>query len=258
MSHRLGLDVVVVNYQTPRDLNLFAESLYDNLPDLPVTLFFVSNSPKKEDLEVVEKWMDRPEIEAHHIVNHDNVGYGKAFNQAFAQGDRRVTVAFNADVILEPGALDRCYDALMGNKDWAVLGPRQVDLTGKLTHGGIFGTLAAPQHRGWKKYDKAEYGDIREAVTVSGSAYFLKRDVGEMLIACSGFGPFLETPHYFEETTCSYHCQAHGYKVFYYGPVKIIHKWMGATKDNAWATQKFRESQKMFRAFCDDHGIPHD
>jgi hypothetical protein len=101
---------------------------------------------------------------------------------------------------------------------------------------------------------------------VSGSAYFIKRKVWDFLTECPTYrevapkarGAFLPTSHYFEETFCSYHAQAHGWKVMYYGPVVIRHEWHQASPVGGWAERQFPVSQKYFREACGRHGIPCD
>jgi GT2 family glycosyltransferase len=181
-------------------------------------------------------------------------------------GNNEVLAAFNADTVLTPHVLEDCVNALHQNEDWGVLGPHQVDKQGLTTHAGIFGTNDAPQHRAWHQKDSPEYHDIQEAVTVSGSAYFVKRSVWDKLTVCpiyaekypEALGAFLPTPHYYEETFCSYHSRAHGFKVMYYGMASMIHKWHTATPLGGWAEEQLPISQGIFREMCDLHGISHD
>lgn len=118
--------------------------------------------------------------------------------------------------------------------------------------------------------------DVQEAVTVSGSAYFIKREVWEQLSICPTYleacyslyeaderwnpsGAFLPTDHYYEETFCSYHARAHGWKVLYYGPEKIIHEWHKSSAVGDPSTDgKMNKSRLEFRTACALHDIPHD
>lgn len=266
-----GIDVIVVNYQTPLDLMEFLASFVQNPPIQDYMLHIVNVAPGRADHEVLRGWVTRDRVVTH--VHSNNVGFARAVNDA----SREFTVAgnhvplhdiiaiFNADVVLTPGALDLCAQALR-ESDWGALGPRQVDERNRFTSAGIFGTLSAPAHRGWQEVDKGQYVDVKPAVTVSGSAYFVKRAVWQELHQCpkyravapSATGAFLPTPHYFEETYCSYHAQTHGYPVMYYGLVKIIHKWHRASSMGEYAEKCFPISQKIFREACDAHGIDHD
>lgn len=266
--------MVVVNYHTPHDLVTFCQSVLAAPPQTDWHLTAVNVEVQRRDQEASER-MEQRFVE-HGLLKHwgglnllDNVGYARACNTAAARADpwdHDVLAFFNADITLPPDAVDRCVDALLGHDDWAVLGPRQIDSKGRLTHAGIFGTLDRPQHRAWRQPDGPQYTDVVQAVTVSGSAYFIKRSIWDFLAACPTYqqvapearGAFLPTSHYFEETWCSYHAQAHGWKVIYYGPVVIHHEWHQASPVGGWAERQFPISQRYFREACDAHGIAHD
>lgn len=258
-----GVNIVVVNYKTPGDLRRFCDSVARFEPTVPWTLTVVNVCPEQEDLEVA-RWAHS--WGATTVAWKDNVGYARACNAAALTTAMPVLALFNADIILTAGAIDECVAALSEHPTWGVLGPRQVDDDGRMTHGGIFGTHARPEFRGWRLHDQVAYTDVREAVTVSGSAYFVKRRAWEQLTACPLYqqaapgaeGAFLPTPHYFEETFCSYHAHAHGWQVMYFGPVKIVHRWHKASPVGGWAEQQFPVSQSIFRVACDVHEIEHD
>jgi GT2 family glycosyltransferase len=68
-------------------------------------------------------------------------------------------------------------------------------------------------------------------------------------------GAFINTPHYYEETCCSYHARAHGYKIVYYGAVKMTHLWHRASEHGGWADKQTEISKAMMRDFCALHSI---
>jgi hypothetical protein len=213
----VSIDLVVVNYHTPQDLDAFMASLNRFPPSGDATLTIV---------DVESTCLEPAEIEwakgsARRIAVADNVGYARACNLAARGG------------------------------------------TGTA---GIFGTNAAPVHRGWNEIHRGQYLDVSDAVTVSGSAYFVKRTVWEELANCSLYrevapdaaGAFLPTPHYYEETWASYHCREHGYRVIYYGPITMVHKWHQASPVGGWAEQQMPASRELFRRACVHHGIACD
>lgn len=264
-DYKPGLDLVVCNYRTPTDLAAFFGSLVHADPSVDVGLTVANVDPLGGDKRVVKDWSRK--LDLSYVEFQDNVGYATAINRGVAKGEREVCVALNADVSLRPGVLEACHQALMEHDDWGVLGPRQVDSEGRFTHAGIFGTLGAPKHRAWRERDDGRsYRDTVEAVTVSGAAYFAKRKMWDELTACSVYmeaaptaeGAFLPTRHYYEETFCSYHAQAHGWKVMYFGAETIVHEWHRASAIGGHADQQMGPSREIFRAACDLHGIDHD
>lgn len=260
----LGVDLVVTNYRTPEDLEAFCWSVFDRSPRIPWTLTVVNVSPTERDL-VVGEWAARFSGNVTHLSYEDNIGYGRACNAGAVKGTKSMLALFNADVILTQGAVEDCCRALADHPTWGVVGPRQIDDRGRLTHAGIFGTRSAPLHRAWQQDDNPVYADVQPAVTVSGAAYFIKRSVWDELTACPTYrlvtcaeGAFLPTPHYYEETWCSYHAFQHGHEVVYYGPVCVVHRWHKASPMGGWADQQMPVSQVMFRFACDVHSIPRD
>lgn len=263
-----GIDVIVVNYRTPEDIAEFVQSYRDFLPTVGSSLYLCNVHPTNQDFtfchDLLEEVVETP---AFHVPFLDNVGYARAVNRAARLSNREVLAIFNADIVLQPGALQKCYEALMLNPEWGVLGPLQVNEQGRVTSTGIFGTKQEPTWRGWQVPVKDEWRDVRDdAVTVSGSAYFIRREVWNSLTSCEVYnsvhpeaeGAFLPTPHYYEETWCSYHASEHGWKVVYYGEVEIVHKWHKASPVGGWAESQQKKSQAVFRRMCDYHGIPHD
>lgn len=254
-----GIDVVVVNYHTPDDLRKFLLSFRNVSDELSTKLYIANNDPLPRDVEVAES-SDGV------VCNQDNLYYSGALNRQGWLGAHDVVAFFNADTELRPGVLSHCYDLLLSDPQIAVVGPMQVNQRGLVTHAGIFGTLKRPAHAAWLRPPGPENQVVREAVTVSGSAYFVKRSVFNEMYECPIYrdlypdveGPFLPTKHYYEETWFSYHVQAHGYKVMYDGEVKMIHQWHTSTPKGGWADRQIGEAKKMFVEMCDHHGIDHD
>lgn len=260
MTYKPGIAVVVVNWQTPDDLRRCLQS-YEDYRCIESDLIVVNNEPTTDDLQVAS------DFPAYHIVNKENVGYARAVNAGVKASNREMVAILNADTELRPGVLYDCWQALVNNPSWGVLGPRQLDRKGRVTHGGIFGTLNDPAWRVWLGQDDPEYGDVRPAVTVMGSAYFARRRMWDELTACHIYqkaapgaeGAFLPTKLFFEETYCSYHAKVHGWEVIYYGRATMIHDWHNAiSKPNSLGDHQFHVSQELFRKACDLHGIPHD
>lgn len=260
------LDLVVCNYRTPADLEVFLASLADHPCFWPTSVTVANVAPCPADLDVVTRAASRlPELR--HVTFESNVGYARACNRAAHGGDGDVVAFFNADVVLRPDALTQCYEALRDHPRWGVLGPRQVNGQNRLVGCGIFGPPTQPAQRAWMQRDHGQCSAIREdALTVSGSAYFLRREVWEELTSCPLYqdaapgaqGAFLPTRHYYEETFCSYHARAHGYRVVFFGPVVITHHWHRASPPGGEADRGMGRARELYRRACDIHGIPRE
>lgn len=248
-----GIDLIVVNYRTSADLGHFIASYRKHKPDVPNSLVIGNVDPLQEDREVAEK-------SGYSFLEWDtNVGYAHAVNFASTLRGSEVIGIFNADTRLTENVVNDCYNALVSNESWGVLGPRQIDDFGRVTHGGIFG-----QERGFHHRNSEQYSDVRDdATTVSGSAYFVKRSVWDELTECPIYrneypdvlGAFLPTRHYYEEAWASYHARSHGHKVVYYGASTMIHAWHKASPRGGPMDRQIPEAREMFERMCDCHDI---
>lgn len=216
------IDVCIVSYRTPE----LARSCHASLTDH-------------------RSYFDR-------IVSIDadkcGVGYGQAVNDGLRGGTAEYVVALNADTrMLEPP--DAILELFESDPRIAVVGPRQIDDSGHITHAGIFGRNEQPEHRYWMEFDHGQ-GCEREldAITVSGSVYFARRSVWEE------FGGFLETPRmFYEETFLSYLVRHAGYRVVYTGATTWEHQF--AKSPGVARGELAIKSREIFRAACAREGI---
>lgn len=270
------IDLCVVSYNNRPQLERFIDTLHSDAQRYarPWRLYIADNGSSDDTMYYLQSFcQDLPiwngrEIYVEFALQNENIGYAAACNQLASSGSSPIIGLLNADVWLTTADVMRIENAFATCPDMAIMSPKQRNEEGLITHAGIFGTLAAPQHRGWKAFDPDDklYKELEECVTVAGSAYFIRREVWDVLSTCAIYkaqfpeaaGAFLPTPHYYEETWCSYHAHAHGFKVYYDGRISIGHSWhasapVGGGRDHYW-----KESQEMFRAACDNHGIEHD
>lgn len=252
------LDVCVVSYRTPRYLDEFIES-YREIKNHDTNLFVRVNDPVEEDMEVLNR--DREGFHPRRTVG-DNLGYARSVNYLVDQGSADYVGIFNADARLTSDVWD-CIDYMKQNVDVGVLGPRQVDASGRLTcGGGVIGSQRKPQFRGWRARDSAKFHTVEDVVGVMGAIYFMPRAVWNELSTCSEYrafmqsrfgdgmgesGAFLPTEHFYEETFCTYHARAHGYRVVYYGPAKMFHGWQKSGKPKKGVMER---SKSLFIEAC--------
>lgn len=261
------MELVVVAYHSTSDLERFVASYERCQPELlETTLTIVLVEATDEEIAATQRLGRADALYAHPT----NVGYNVACNEAARENGSLYPLDtigfFNADTELKPGVLEGCYAHLQA-PGVGIVGPRQVNRLGQITHAGIAGTHTAPAHRGWQQPDRGQFNDVIDVVTVSGSAYFIRRDVYERLADCLIFresdpdatGAWLTCQHYFSETWISYHAHAHGIKVRYVGDVPaMIHEWHQASPQGGIGEQNWNADQAKFRKACDDHGIAHD
>ena len=262
------IDLCVVNYNTRPLLNRLLDCLHHDLheTDKKWNLFIADNGSVDDTHKWIRYNFDRYEFNKY--LENENIGYSAACNHLASLGKSDVIGLLNADVWMTSDAIKKIDDLFQQNSNIHILGPKQRDEKGFITHAGIIGTNAAPKHRGWREHDPEDilYKDRINCVTVSGSAYFIRRDVWNALwndpeycqMYPGATGAFLPTPHYYEETWCSYFARHRGYNVVYDGSVSIGHSWHKSSPVGGEADQKFHTSREIFRKACDALGIERD
>lgn len=267
MVYENGISVAVVNYRTPHDLKNFVDSYVFQESEVDSDLIVIDVDPTEESYDESKEILSKYDFQFQYWPIMHNCGYSGACNFASSMSNREVMGFFNADTKLFDDTLDLCHSALKNNSGWAALGPLQTDSSGRVTHAGIFGTNSKPSLRGWRSKHPDQFRDVRDdAVSVSGSAYFVNKSIWDSLLVNKEWqhlypgieGVFLPTPHYYEETWYSYFARHNGYKVAYYGEAMMIHEWHKASPVGSVERSVMSESRSMFRAACDAIGIDHD
>lgn len=287
------IDLCVVNYNTRPLLQRFLDTLHSDMYDPNGALaknwnLYITDNDSTDDfipwLRQNEEryWINRTYL-------RQNIGYSAAINSMANFSGAEIIGILNGDVWMTSQDCLNIEKIFASNPDIHILGPKQRDENGFITHAGIVGTNTAPKHRGWREHDPDDvlYKDQIECVTVSGSAYFVRRDVWDAMTKNKDYadiyptavamykhysnlnyhppfpvGAFLPTPHYYEETWCSYFARHLGYNVVYDGSVSIGHSWHASTpkpgEGESHADKYFPISRAIFRKACDHFGIERD
>lgn len=262
------IDLCVVTHNSLDDLKRFLISLHSDWEPFVWQLYIADNGSTDGTVEWLKE--NSQEYDIAGLMFNENVGYSAACNALSVIGESEHLALCNADIWLQTAdakAMMRSFAETGAD----ILGPKQRDEKGLIRHGGIFGTNTAPKFRGWAQPDPDDklYRDRLDAVTVSGSAYFVKRDVWNSLtddieyrkLVPDAVGAFLPTPMYYEETWCSYFARHRGYKVMYDGSVSIGHTWhstLSKPENKHYDNEVVHKSRAMFRTACDYMKIERD
>lgn len=273
------IDLCVVNYNSKKELNRFLDTLHSDAhhPSGALknvwNLFISDNGSTDGSIE----WLEQESVkDQKYLVSaawkNENIGYSAACNQMAKFSHGEIIGLLNADIWMTTSDVEKIQKIFDDNPAIHILGPKQRDERGNITHAGIVGTNTSPKHRGWMQNDPEDslYRDRVECVTVSGSAYFVRREVWNELtnhpkykeMYPNAIGAFLPTPHYYEETWCSYFARHLGYNVVYDGSVSIGHSWHASSpkpgQGYSHADAQFPVSREIFRKACDYIGIERD
>lgn len=266
------IDLCVVNYNTRSLLERLLNTLHEGIgkDEKFWNLYIADNGSSDDTISWMRSNEDKYKIDR--ISLNNNIGYSAACNKLALRGSNSVIGFLNADVWFTNNDITNICRIFNEEKDIHILGPKQRNEYGLITHAGIVGTNTEPKHRGWMSPDPSDkmYRDRVQCVTVSGSAYFVRRLVWQALtndeeykkIYPDAVGAFLPTPHYYEETWCSYFARHRGYNVVYDGSVSIGHSWHASSpkpgEGYSHADAQFKVSQSIFRNACDTIGILRD
>ena len=263
---------VVVNYRTPELLNRFLETYaeYVDSDDRYLVVQDVEVNDSSAMIEIPDSTKGR----VIYVANGENIGYARAVNEGVGIGIAEfglfdVVAAFNADcAFLDRNCVDSTLGLMESDSTVGIVGPLQVDESGRITHAGVTGTNQQHHMRGWLSFRSDDYDDVIECVTVSGSAFFVRWDTWVELSDCELYTPFLQdsfpgaflpTRHYYEETYCALHARAHGWKVMYNGKGKMIHSWHKSSPLNSDIDGPVMlESRELYRKACQHHGMEHN
>ena len=266
------IDLCVVSYNTRPLLERLLNTLHTGADkDFRLWNLYIADNDSQDD---TVQWLSQNEsnYSIDKIFINKNIGYSGACNQLAAHGNGEIIALLNSDVWFTNEDINAIHSIFDSDESIHILGPKQRDENGFITHAGIIGTNTAPAHRGWRQHDPEDlmFKDRIPCVTVSGSAYFIRRSVWESLtndleykqMYPSSIGAFLPTPHYYEETWCSYFARHRGYNVVYDGSVSIGHSWHASSpkpgEGYSHADAQFKLSQSIFRKACDTIGIERD
>jgi len=270
------IDLCVVNHNTRPQLQRFLDTLHSDAKDSNGALkknwnlYITDNDSTDDFVSWLRKHEENYSIDRTYL--RQNIGYSSAINMMASKSSSDIIGILNGDVWMTSEDCRKIQTIFNENEDIHILGPKQRDENGLITHAGIIGTNTQPKHRGWREPDPDDvlYKDRIDCVTVSGSAYFIRRDVWNSMTNNSKYqeiypgaiGAFLPTPHYYEETWCSYFARHLGYNVVYDGSVSIGHSWHASTpkpgEGISQADRYFPISREIFRKACDYIGIERD
>ena len=166
------------------------------------------------------------------VANRDNVGFGRANNQALPLCRGRFICLLNPDTVVHDRGIERCVRHLVEHSDIGMLGPRLANLDGSLQRwtGGAFPTVGnvASHHLlldnvlppAWRPPSLFLTHDARDPMDVdwvSGACMVLRREA---------FGETLFDERFFmygEDMELCHRVRRAGWRVVYFPTVSIVH-----------------------------------
>ena len=123
-----SLAIIIVNWNGGDFLQRSLESVERFPPHLEYEVVVVDNASTDGSREWLVSVGDR----IHLIANAENVGFGRANNQAFAATEAPMLFLMNSDAELQEGAIDTLIATLGEDERIGVVGPRLINTDGTL------------------------------------------------------------------------------------------------------------------------------
>jgi len=204
----MDVTVLIVTYNSAGTIGECLTSLQAQI-GVQCEVIVIDNASTDGTTEVVRKWGGGLRL----LANKENIGFGRANNQGFADGSGHYLYLLNPDARLtQSNALGKLKAALEQHPDWGMAGTKVISAGGRRE--GKPANAYPGQSRVHRDFSKLP-GQI---AWVSGASMFFRRQVFASL---GGFDPdfFL----YNEETDLCLRLREKGYVIGYVDTVEVTH-----------------------------------
>jgi N-acetylglucosaminyl-diphospho-decaprenol L-rhamnosyltransferase len=251
VEHRrlLDLSVVVVSYNRRDLLVRCLESVEADAAALDAEVIVVDNASQDGSARMVAETF--PGV--HLIANEQNVGFGKANNQAFAVARGRYLLVLNPDTTVPPGTLAALVGVADAHPEAGLVGPRLEFEDGAFQHSAfrfpdwkqaLFGFFdVVPENSEINgRYPAEQLAQPFLAEHLLGACLLLRREALEQV---GSFAP--EYFMYFEETDLCFRLRRAGWQNLYAPDVRVVHIRGGSTSAvSETMSVAFHRSQATF------------
>lgn len=224
----MKLSVIIVNWNTKELTKQSLQTLFDTTTDIEKEVFVVDNASSDGSVEMIEKNFPQVQI----IKNTDNLGFGKANNQALEQAKGEYLMLLNSDVIVHAGAIQALVKYLDTHQDVMMVGPKLLNEDGTFQHACrrslpdpakafryLFGFDRISKRRSSYKRLHDDPNITEPAEALSGAAMMFRRKVYEQIGGLDAETFFM----YGEDLDFCKRVQDKGWKTVYVHTAEITH-----------------------------------
>jgi N-acetylglucosaminyl-diphospho-decaprenol L-rhamnosyltransferase len=225
-AEAVDVSILIVNYNSPELLPRLFSSLQAATKQVSHEIIFVDNASLVDCKDIVMSFAPQ----ARFIQNSENVGFGRANNQALSVAKGKFVLLLNTDAFVSADTLLKTYAYMLAHPLCGILGVRLVGRDGTLqpscryfpTPLNIFLFRTGLQR--WVPWSipvddmNWNHADVRECDWVPGCYYLVRREVINQV------GLF--DPRYFLYCEEVDHCRTaknKGWKVIYFPDTTVIH-----------------------------------
>ena len=184
----MNLAIVILNYNGKALLEQFLPSVLEYSQQ--ATVYVADNASTDGSVAYIKKHFSKVQL----IINTQNEGYAKGYNDALAHLKEDVFVLLNSDVEVTQGWLTPIIEAFKATSNLVAVQPKILDFKNKDyfeyagAGGGYIDALGYPYCRGrifnTLEKDTGQYNDTRQIFWASGACLALKK---EAFVKAKGF-----------------------------------------------------------------------
>ncbi|MGK0385701.1 MAG: GT2 family glycosyltransferase [Patiriisocius sp.] len=239
----MKIAVVILNYNGRSLLEQFLPAVLEHSQE--ATLYVADNASTDDSIAYIKEHFSDVSL----IINTENGGYAKGYNDALKNLTEDIFVLLNSDVEVTRGWLQPMLSAFQKNQNLVAVQPKILDYKNKDyfeyagAAGGYIDALGYPYCRGRifdsLEKDEGQYNDTQQIFWASGACLFVRREAFQEV---AGFDEDLFAHQ--EEIDLCWRMQQQGGIIHYVGTSKVYHVG-GATlaKENPTKTfYNFRNS----------------
>ena len=126
-SKTIDLSVIIVSYNVEHFLHLCLESVYAATKNIRAEVIVIDNASADKSVDMVQKQFPSTRL----IANIENLGYGKANNQAAKLAKGRYLCILNPDTIVSQNTFEQFIELHESNPNLGISGPQLIDGTGQ-------------------------------------------------------------------------------------------------------------------------------
>jgi GT2 family glycosyltransferase len=252
---QLDLSIILVNWNGRELLARALEAVYATVLQANYEVIVVDNASTDGSVELVRERFPQTIL----VVNEQNVGFGKANNQAAAMASGRYLLLLNTDCFVHEGTVDQLVHFLDQHTQAGAVGPRLRYEDGSLQRSAMsFPTLLTelwtvlglaqrfPKSPLFGRYLMTHWDldSIRQVDALMGACLLIRSSIVQEL------GLFDEQFFmYSEEVDLCYRLHQAGWQCFFLPTVEATHIWGGSARKAAGESflRLFRSRVQFFR-----------
>jgi N-acetylglucosaminyl-diphospho-decaprenol L-rhamnosyltransferase len=246
--NRPTVSVIIVNYNTGYLLNEALGALYDASERLIVDTIIVDNASKDDSIAFIQREFQYCKL----IANTENVGFGRANNQAMSQATGDYVLLLNTDAFVTDSTLDETVAYMQDHPECGILGVKLAGRDGQLQPSAryfptpwnmfiqrsglstIFRSTRLVDNQNW------DHQSVLKCDWVPGCYYLIRKAVIDQV---GLFDPryFL----YFEEVDHCFAAKKAGWEVVSYPYTTVVHIGGESAKSDGAITQSGRQLEAL-------------